>query len=458
MPWQEDSLDAILAKNEDGSWTHSDCCILCPRQNGKSLILSLRILYGLLILGETIIFTAQRWTTAEDIYKRTFALISKRPSLASRVANTTCSQGRGIIETTNGGKAVFTTRSQDSGKGLTKLDLVIYDEAYNLTEGEMTALGPTQLAALDPQTIYASSPVDQEKDPNGAVLSAIRERGYAREDEMYFAEFMAPEELDRLDEETWKYANPSYGVIQTAKKIRKLMRGMSTARGRKSFDVDMLGRGDWPVEETDAETEHVIDLEQWSDMADAAPVLAGSIAIAVDMTPDRKWCSIAAAQRVKNDGIHVEVGFHQAPSDEVVPFILRLIEQWEPCALVIDKQSPAMTLVNPLLQAGVEAETTSSTEYVQACGNFYDDAVNKKLSHTGDPLLQGALEAAQWRDLAGGRAWNRKGQAQISPLVATTLAHYGLLTFGSRIVVPPASPAMDTDLMDVDELDLMAAF
>ncbi|NKV12594.1 hypothetical protein GS909_19895 [Rhodococcus hoagii] len=63
MPWQRDTLHALLTRSGDGTWTHPDVHHL-PRQNGKSLILTLRILYGLFKLGETIIFTAQRWTTA----------------------------------------------------------------------------------------------------------------------------------------------------------------------------------------------------------------------------------------------------------------------------------------------------------------------------------------------------------------------------------------------------------
>ncbi|MFY2788461.1 hypothetical protein [Rhodococcus sp. MALMAid1271] len=447
FPWQADSLDAILAKNPDGTWTHPDCCILCPRQNGKSLILTLRILYGLLVLGETIIFTAQRWTTAEDIYKRTYALISKRPSLAGRIANTTCSQGRGVIEMKNGNKVVFTTRSQDSGKGLTKLDLVIYDEAYNLTEGEMTALGPTQLAALDPQTIYASSPVDEDKDANGNVLAAIRERGLAEELEMYFAEFMAPEEMDREDEETWKYANPSYGVIQTAKKIRKLMRGMSTARGRKSFDVDMLGRGDWPVEVVEFDSFSVISEEKWLSMVDKSPGLTGPIALGLDRSIDHKWWAISAAQRTMDGRIHVEVGYFQSGSHtEIVDLLVDLIALWDPCVLVTDSRSSAAIIEPQLLEEEIELVKTSAQQMVTACGGFYDDTVETPImSHTNQPALTDAVEGAVKRTLPKGDwAWDKQADAVIAPLVAATLARWGLITYGSRQKsTPVASPAVE---------------
>ncbi|NKV12593.1 hypothetical protein GS909_19890 [Rhodococcus hoagii] len=92
--------------------------------------------------------------------------------------------------------------------------------------------------------------MNQDEHSNGLVLSKIRDRGLAGDAELYYAEYMAPDGMDRENEETWRYANPSYGVIQTAKKIRKLMRGFATQAGRKSFDVEILGRGDWPKEST----------------------------------------------------------------------------------------------------------------------------------------------------------------------------------------------------------------
>ncbi|MGN7133393.1 hypothetical protein ACTHQY_08980 [Rhodococcoides corynebacterioides] len=462
MPWQEASLDAILAKNPDGSWTHSDCCIICPRQNGKSLILSLRIIYGLLVLGETIVFTAQRWTTAEDIYKRTVEMIQSRPTLWKRVkGKPTCSQGRGIIETVNGGKVVFTTRSQDAGRGLTKLDLVIFDEAYNLTEGEMSALGPAQLAALDPQTIYASSAVNQEEQANGQVLAAVRRRGMDHEPEMYFAEFMAPPEMDRLDEETWKYANPSYGVIQTAKKIRKLMRGMSTARGRKNFDVEMLGRGDWPTER-EFEAFSVISEETWSSMVNATPDLTGPIGIGLDRSLDRRWWAIAAAQRTTDGRIHVEVGYFQGGSHtEIVDLVVDLITAWDPCALVTDANSPAAVIEPQLLENDVELVKTTATQMVAACGGFYDDAVESPiLSHTDQPVLTEAVEGAVKRTLPKGDwAWDRQADAVIAPLVAATLARWALVTYGSRQKTTKAArPSVQSDLSAYEhEFDALEA-
>jgi phage terminase large subunit-like protein len=158
MPWQVRLLFAILRVEPGGLWTHSDVVIICPRQNGKTLIVMLRILFGLFVLNERIIYTAQRWKTAEDVYKRLWTIIRIRRSLLRRVTRHTLSQGNGEIELVSGGKVLFCTRSADAGRGFDEVDLIVYDEAYNLTEADTSALNPTQMASRNPQTIYTSTP------------------------------------------------------------------------------------------------------------------------------------------------------------------------------------------------------------------------------------------------------------------------------------------------------------
>nr|WP_020794747.1 terminase large subunit [Gordonia sp. NB41Y] len=240
MPWQSWSLGQIMSKAPDGTWVHPECCLIVPRQNGKSLILTIRVLYGLFKLGEKIIFSAQQWETAKSLWKRTWAIVKTTPSLQRLVESHTCSQGRGTIILASGAEVVFTTRSANAGRGLDKVDLVIYDEAYDLTEADMAALSPTKMAADDPQTIYTSSAVNQEQHPNGQVLAAVRRRMIACEEGLFGAEWMAPETMDRGDPKTWRWANPAFGVIQTVKKLMAEFKAMTTAPGQKSFDVEYL--------------------------------------------------------------------------------------------------------------------------------------------------------------------------------------------------------------------------
>lgn len=458
MPWQAWSLDRIMARNPDGTWTHPECCLIVPRQSGKSAMLILRVLYGLFKLGENICFSAHQWVTAKALWKRCWNIVEATPWMEKRVVSHTCSQGRGTIELKSGATVVFSTRSAHLGRGLDRVDLEIYDEAYDLTEADMAALSPTKAAARDPQTIYTSSAVNLDQHSNGQVLASVRRRGHeGLEEGLFFAEWMAPEGTDRALPTTWQLANPSYGVIATEKFLAAEFRKFPTAAGRKSFDTEYLGRGDWPPDEDAVEA--LITAEVWSDLKDREIGLAGPIALALSMTPLRpgvpQVLSIAAAQRTVDDRIHVEVGYHDAPTG-AVSRIKALIARHSPCALVVDSTDPATALIPELLAADIEPETTSAAQKVAACGGFYQDAVDSKLVHTGDPLIQTAVESAGRREVKGGGwAWQGRG---LSPLEAATLARWGLLTYGAR-ALPPALPpvAVRADQTYIATGDLMVA-
>lgn len=479
MPWQADVVRAIMARTPEGRWTHTDAVLICPRQNGKSLILSIIVLYRLFVMGETIIFTAQQWRTAEAIYKRTWTMARSSPSLRKLVVRTTCSQGRGTIELASGAEVTFTTRSTDAGRGLDDVDLLIYDEAYNLSDGEVAALGFTQLAAEDPQTIYTSSAVNQDQHAFGAELAALRERGLAGTDpQLYFAEFMAPADvecceqcaavgvLDREDPATWEYANPSYGVIQTEDKVRKMMRSMSTPEGRKAFDVEALGRGDWPVELAEDEVKPVIDLVEWAQLVDRVPAPTGVACLAIDVSAEsdraERTCSVVAAVETRAGRPHGQIGYHgPVRVAEVVAGVKAAVDAGDPVAVVIDPKSGAQVFIEPLRAAGIEPELVSFSGVQEATSGFLSAVDEGLLSHDGDQRMVDAIESAKLREFeAGGVAWARKKAAgKVCQLVAFTNAMWGLAKFKPGVVVPPPSvghrpgagvPAqMQTNVMEV---------
>ncbi|WP_063039709.1 hypothetical protein [Nocardia pseudovaccinii] len=433
MPWQHGNLRCLLRRNPDGTWTHPDAVLLCPRQNGKSEIVLMRCLYGLCVLGESILYTVQRWDTGKDLHKRLVSMIMSSASLRRRLAaKPTLSQGRGTIMLTNGAVMVTSTRSADMGRGLTKIDLLVYDEAYNLDTAASAAVDWAQMAASDPQTIYTSTAVNAEMHAKGYVLTDMRALGLARTEGMYFAEYMAPPEMPWRALTTWEYANPSFGVIATPAKMQKPLRKATTKAGIVSFGAEALGRGVWPVR-----IEHrpaLIPADVWTANSNPSPTLVGPTALAVDMTPDRSMISIGAAQWTIEGRIHVELGYHGPYTLAAMPYIVAVVNRMDPAVLVIDRASPAASLEADLLNAGIEATLTDSLEMAQATGDFYDKTMGALLDHTGDPVLAEAVEGAVKRDLAGGGwAWDRKGAANvISPVVAVTEAQWGLVNFGTR--------------------------
>jgi hypothetical protein len=303
----------------------------------------------------------------------------------------------------------------------------VIDESYSLTDPELGALAPTQLASKNPQTIYLSTPVDFETQPNCQVIAGIRRKGYAREPGLYFAEWGAKEGMARDEPSTWAYAIPSYGEIHTEAKVRSLLRKAVTPDGLRLFDADIIGKGNWPTEES--ELGSVISAETWVDLkADTPPELVGPIAIAVDRSPDRKTWAICSAQRRADDGrIHLEIGPYQDlwPAD-VVDKLLDIVMAWDPISICIDARSAANVLEPALVAAECPPTMTTTGEMVRACGSFLDAVEAGTISHANQQVLNDAVVSAVKRDLGGGFAWGSAPGA--TQLVAASLAHWALLS------------------------------
>ena len=245
LPWQWLALRKILSRRPDGLFTHPDVLLLATRQSGKSEVLIHRLIFGLYVLGETQVLSAQRWVTAESVYRRLKAIIESQPSLQKRLAkDPSASSSRAVIELKSGASVALGVRSGDLGRGLSAVDLVCFDESYNLTEQEVSALTGAQLASPNSQTIYTSTPPVWEAHPNCQVLTDMRRLGQQRQPDLYFAEWRAPTDLARDDPEAWRLASPSFGVIQKERDVARMLAKASTPAARALFDADMLGWGD----------------------------------------------------------------------------------------------------------------------------------------------------------------------------------------------------------------------
>lgn len=469
MPWQSDTLREWLRTRDDGKWTHPSCCLIVPRQNGKSEILLLRCLYGLFARGEKIVFTAQRWETAKELGERMIDLIDSRPDLLRRLKQKpTKSQGRVIIETKakikNGrvvvpaAKIAFATRSNDAGRGFTKVDLIVYDEAYNLTSGERSAMGWTQMAADNTQKIYTSSAVDELEHPNGQALAGIRRRGLAKGRGLSFREHMAPPELPWNSFEAARFAHPSYGVIATDDKITDALDEVTSVKDQRAYEVDGLGRGRWPADPDKKVREFPPDV--WNAMKAPDDVsFTGSTVIALDRSygDDRVW-ALTAATYTTTDRVHLELGWlgTTKTNAEMVAIVRLVVELWDPMALVIDRRSPAAVLI-PLLQAeNIDPVVTNTPQMAIACRGLQDDALDETLSHCDQPALNDSVLGASKRVLPQGDfAWDRSVGVVIAPLVSITLARWGLLEFGVATPTGPgALPELPVALPD-DQFDDM---
>lgn len=442
-PWQQLVLDTALRKRDDGSWVSSEVGLVVARQNGKGSLLVARELVGLFVLGERLILhSAHEFKTAADGFRRLLQAIESQPELDALVARKIRSHGQEGIELKDGARIQFIARTQGSGRGFTA-DLVILDEAYNLTDGQMSALLPTLTAVDNPQIWYTSSAVNQEEHPNGLVLTRVRNRGLAGADGLAYMEWSADD--DETPERQVAQGNPSLGVLIRPDSIERDRGAMS----RKTFEVEHLSKGDWP-DVDDGEGWKVIRREQWERQADPTGGIITPMVFAVDLSPDRTVASIAVAGQQEFGDYRVELIDKRAGSAWVVPRLQELERKWRPLAVVIDPGGPAGSLVadaDAALRPGL-LRAMSTRDVVQATGAFYDAVVEAddesgraRCWHPAEPYLDAAVKGAKKRDVTGGGwAWDRKDwTTDLTPLVAATNALWGYVAAVGDVVDVSAS-------------------
>lgn len=141
-----------------------------------------------------------------------------------------------------------------------------------------------------------------------------------------------------------------------------------TPDGLRLFDADIIGKGNWPADES--ETGTVISAEVWASMANPAPELTGAIAIAVDRSQDRKTWSICAAQRTVEGKIHLEIGPYQHLSStaDVVDKLTDIVCDWDPISITCDARNSAAVIRPELEAVEIEPVMSNTTEMVSACG------------------------------------------------------------------------------------------
>ena len=455
--WQQHVLEGSLGERENGRWAAFEVGVVVPRQNGKGSILEARELAGLFLLGERlIIHSAHQFDTSLEAFRRLLYLIENTPDFARRVKRVSRAHGEEGIELVTGQRIRFRTRTKGGGRGFTS-DCLILDEAMILPEAAHGALLPTLSARPNPQVWYTASAVDQYVHEDGIVLARVRERGLAGDDPaLAYFEWSVPatapsDVTDELavDEEMWAVANPGFRLRISAEHIGREQRSMDP----RTFAVERLNVGDWPNPDGDAA---VIELHRWRALSDPASQIVDRPVFAFDVTPDRSWAAISVAG-TRSDGLgHLEVIEHARGTGWVVDRLADLNAAHRPLGVVCDGASAAASLVPALEDRGVKVLVASAKDHAQAAGMFFDGVDQETFRHLDSAPLTAAVRGAAKRKLGDAWAWSRKSSASdIAPLVAATLALWGLMTrLGAKAKGPPGVINLnDIDLDDEGDDD-----
>ncbi|WP_237167983.1 terminase [Prescottella equi] len=347
--------------------------------------------------------------------------IAKMPKVAPHIAQVTRANGNETIQFANGSRIEFNARATGTGRGRTKIDVLVFDEGQHLHSRAVDDLVPTTTASPNPLIFVIGTP--PTPDNEGEHFTALRQEAIDGEsDGTLYIEFSADRGCDPADRDQWRKANPSFPHRTSARAILRLKKTLKTPG---AFEREALGI--W-----DEVTRHqaVVKASVWQELADVGPdfdVLPD--ALAVDMSHDRH-ISIAACWR-EGDSSHIEEVWAGVDPNAAVSWIVQAVRRKRRMPVVIDSISPANNLIQELRNKRVMVNQTNATDMSKACGVFVDAIQSDLLTHGGQDAVDDALEGARKRPIgtAGGWGWNRKDETvNIAPLVAATLALFGAST------------------------------
>ena len=425
MPWQPHLLDVMLARDERDKFIAKTMGISVPRQNGKSWVVRARCFYGALN-GEKILYTCQHGDTSDEMFQKLAEPFEDEdePELHALLKTVRKTNGQQAIRLNNGGLIRFTTRTDSLARGKT-YDVLIYDEAQDLTNSQQAASLPAISAGAkhNPQTIYLGTPPAPEN--KGTVFRDLHDAVHDGRSEMAWVEWAASEIGDKTDRARWYECNPSLGTLIDISAVEG-----ECQQKQPDKNTHKHHRKRTPV----GGVQNVsLDGSKWMECQRDAGPTEGKPACGAKCSADGGTVAISWARAVKGGGSYVELYDVQGAGGgtaNIADMLLR--NKDEIAAVCIDGKPGAAALVQRLHDGRFpkKAFIPSSAAVVQSAATMLRDEVNAgTLSHIASPALDESAMKSVRRDI-GHDGWGfGDGANSISaPIESASLALYAART------------------------------
>lgn len=432
-PWQSLVLDYWLARDENDKFAFTSCGLPIPRQNGKNAVLEMREWYGLCIIGEKILHTAHRVDTARKAFLRlvTFFENPEYPEIAELVVSVRRTNGQESILLTNGGMIEFSSRVNGGSRGST-YDVVVFDEAQELTDDQMEAIMSTMAAAPkgNRQMIFTGTPPSPVSP--GTVFGRRRKNALSEDaGRICWLEWSVDEIGDVWDRQRWYDTNPALGYRIEEAFTEEECRTLST----EGFARERLG---WWSDEAGANA--VLKKAAWfagtiEDPPD--PSENEKIAYGVKFTPDGVKVALSAAVQSPGQKTLVECIDYSMILNGINNLANWLIERKNKCSVVvIDGKSNTAALVRKLEDGGFPSraiKVTNSNDVCSAASVLLNSVEENEIQHIESPTLDESAIAAQKRSIGSNGGWGfGDGVADCAPIESVSLALWGVLNTKRR--------------------------
>ena len=425
---QKLEMEVFFARNASGEFAAKSIGITKPRQNGKSFALRDYAIWMAAVEGKGVLYTAHHGRTSRKMFKEMCDFIEAHADFRDELDYVYKAGGYEGIYFESGACIEFQTRTNSGGRGGT-YNVVVFDEAQELTNAQQDAILPTVSAAgeidegdSDPQKIYVGTVPGP--DCQGTVFRELHDRAHGGESSVWWLEWGAEgetlDDVDVDDVDLWYACNPAMGRRMSEATVRDEHDTMS----RDGFARERLGW--WSP--TAGLPDFAIPANKFESLAvDAAPT-GGRAAYGVRFSADGSEVSLAAA-RLHDGRVYVEQ-IRREPMALGLTWLADWIAQRKArgCCCVIDGKAGAQALVDKLGRMPVNYIVTPSAQQAIAACTSLVDAVNEGTLEWFRPqadLLDSAVTSTR-RKIGQAGGWGFGGENPV-PIEAAALALWGVL-------------------------------
>jgi phage terminase large subunit-like protein len=432
MPYQEFILKDMMMVDKKNNYRRKTSLLLISRQNGKSHLGRVRVIWGMFYGDEKkiIIMSANR-ATSLMLFREIAWIIESTPELKAMTKVIRYANGGERIELLNGATLDVISDNSSSPRGRTA-DFLWIDEIREISEDGYKAAVPVTRARANAQTFLTSN----AGDVFSSVLNSLVERAKEYPPETFgYYEYSAPQycKIDITLDSFWRDAvvpsNPALGYIITKESIEEAIATAATETTRTETlcqFVDSL-QSPWPFGILEDTSDNTLEI------AVGAYTIFG-----FDVSPSRRNASLVAGQLLP-DG-RIGIGIMQTWSSQVAVDDLKIaaeIKGW--CDLfhqrmVCYDKYATQSIADRLKQAGVMTEDVSGQQFYQACGDLLTGLVTHKVVHNGQAeLIQQMNNCAAKVNDSAWRIVKRRSSGDIS-------APIGIAMVVSKLMLPAPKP------------------
>ncbi len=438
-PCQEQEMELFLARDKANRYACRTIGISKPRQNGKSFGVRFYAIECAACEGKHVLFTAHRGKTVRKMFKFIRAFILKHQDLAEKllpgadgIYKAAGSEG---VYFQNGGMIEFATRTDGGGRGET-YDVIIFDEAQELTTDQYDAVVPTTIASDsgDPQMIYLGTPPGPKC--QGTVFRDLHDKAHSGNSEGIWWLEWSVYDLPDMDDpksvlELVYITNPAMGY-----RIKEdvMYNVIVTATSTDGFAREFLG---WWVS-TAVKVDAVIAPDEWNACRNLHPVRDGILVYSVKFSADGQTGSLAACYRPPEGKPFVYVVANRSLNNGLGWFVETLTSNWRKASvIVIDGQAHAKALYERLREQRIPKKALvlpTAGDASSAYSGFVNAIREQSVTHYGQPALDRSATGCERRKIGNNGGWGFASteEADASLIESVCWAHWGAMTTKRR--------------------------